>query len=116
MDRANLQQKLVFSGHVNVAEKQTLGAVSKREVAEIVKSHLRVHGVFPDHREAKAVYEGATLTQASSGTQITWVRAYPSDPFTVAERRTEYFEDVNAAIHKFVETEWSAGIDGIELM
>jgi hypothetical protein len=71
MDRANLLQKLVLSGHVSVAERQALGAVTKQEVAEIVKSNLLLHGAFPDHRGSKVVYEGATLTKASSGAQIT---------------------------------------------
>jgi hypothetical protein len=59
--RAILLEKLVASGHVRVVERHALGAVTKKEVAELVKSLLRLHGVFPDHREAKAVYESPSL-------------------------------------------------------
>jgi hypothetical protein len=114
--RAIMLEKLVVGGHVNVAERQALGAVKKHEVAEIVESHLRAHGVFPDHRGSKAVYEGATLTQVPKEVRITWERAYPWDPCTVAERRTETFCEMNEAIHRFIATEWEAGIDGIELI
>jgi hypothetical protein len=114
-ERADLLMKLVVAGHVNVAERQALGVVDRQEVAEIVKLLLCHHRVFPDHRGAKAVYEGATLTQVPSGVQIIWERAYPWDPFTVAERRTETFEELDAAVEKFIDSEWKAGIDGVKL-
>jgi hypothetical protein len=47
--------------------------------------------------------------------QIIWERAYPWDPFTVAERRTETFEELDAAVEKFIDSEWKAGIDGVKL-
>ena len=114
-ERTDLLMKLLIDGHVNVTERQALGVVGGQEVAEIVKSLLRQHGVFPDHRGAKAVYEGATLAQTPSGAQITWERAYPWNPFTVAESRTELFEELDTAVEKFINSEWKAGIDGVKL-
>jgi hypothetical protein len=114
-ERTDLLMKLLIDGHVNVTERQALGVVGRQEVAEIVKSLLRQHGVFPDLRGAKAVYEGATLSRIPSGVQITWERAYPWNPFTVAESRTELFEELDTAVEKFINSEWKAGIDGVKL-
>lgn len=114
-ERSDLLKKLVVIGHVDVAERHALGAVSRFEVTEIVKSLLRINGVFPDHSEAKGIYEGATLVQIPSGIQIKWERAYPWNPSLLAERRVETFKDVDAAIERFIDCEWKAGIDGVEL-
>ncbi|MGA2352679.1 MAG: hypothetical protein ABSF70_19760 [Terracidiphilus sp.] len=114
-ERSDILKKLVVNGHVDVTERHVLGVVGKQEVAEVVKLLLWMNGVFPDHRGAKGVYEGATLVQARDGVQITWERAYPRDPFTVAERRTESIKEVDTAIEKFIESEWSDGIDGVKL-
>jgi hypothetical protein len=114
-ERSDLLKKLVEVGHVDVAERHTLGDVRRFEVTEIVKSLLQINGVFPDHRGAKCVYEGAILVQVPSGIQIKWERAYPWNPFVVAERRVETFKDVDTAIGKFIDCEWKDGIDGVEL-
>jgi hypothetical protein len=71
-ERSDLLKKLVVNGHVDMTERQALGVVGRKEVAETVKSLLRLNGVFPDHREAKAVYEGATLVEVPEGVEITW--------------------------------------------
>jgi hypothetical protein len=47
--------------------------------------------------------------------QITQERAYPLDPYTVAERRIETFEELNTAVEAFIDSEWKDGIDGIKL-
>jgi hypothetical protein len=114
-DRQDLLRKLVIYGHVNVPERQTLGIVRRQEVKELVKSLLLIHGSFPFEREGRAVYEGATLNRNTTGIVIIWRRAYAWDPFTLAESRTETFIDLDAAVERFVESEWSSGIDGISL-
>jgi hypothetical protein len=114
-DRKDLLRELVVQGHLNVSQRQVLGAVSRREVTELVKSLLLLQGAFPLRGHSNAVHDGPTLNQTSSGTEITWRRAYPWDPFTVAESQTEIFTDVDSAIKRFVESEWSSGIDGVEL-
>ena len=114
-NRKDLLSKLVIHGHLNVAERQSLGIVNLQEVRELVKSLLLIHSAFPFDRESRAVYEGATLNRNPIGIEIIWRRAYPSDPFIVAERHTETFTDVDAAVERFVEAEWSSGIDGIKL-
>ena len=113
--RALLLRKLVVDGHVSAAERQFLGTVCRQEVKDIVNFILRQDRVFPNYGATKAVYEGATLAQADSNVQITWERPYPWDPFTVAERRVETFATADAAIERFIDSEWHAGIDGIRL-
>jgi hypothetical protein len=113
--RGQLLIRLVVDGHVSVAERQVLGAVGRQEVKEIVKSLLTQEGVFPKHGTTKGVYEGATLAHARSNVEITWERPYPWDPFTVAERRVETFATADAAIERFIDSEWRTGIDGIRL-
>jgi hypothetical protein len=113
--RAQLLRKLVVDGHVNVAERQSLGAVGTQEVKDLVKSLLLQDGAFPNHGTSKAVYEGATLTARDSDVQITWQRSYPWNPFQVAESRIETFATADAAIEHFIKSEWCTGIDGIKL-
>jgi len=112
-DRASLLLKLVIEGHVNVAERRIIGAAGRQELAEIVKMLLLRQGCFPAHKASSAVYEGATLVQASPGVQIIWERAYPLNPDKLAERRVVTFPDLDRAIDAFIDSEWKAGIDGI---
>jgi hypothetical protein len=113
--RAQLLRKLVVEGHLSVPARQALGAVGTREVKDLVKSLLLQDGVFPNHGATNALYEGATLASANSSVQITWQRHYPWDPFQVAERRIETFATLDAAIERFIDSEWRAGINGIRL-
>jgi hypothetical protein len=114
-DKEELLRKLVVHGHLNVAERRALGTVKRQDVTKLVKSLLLLEGAFPIHGDTGPVFEGVTLSRGSSGIEITWRRAYPWDPCTVAENHTEAFEGIDAAIEKFVETEWGSGIDGINL-
>jgi hypothetical protein len=112
-ERERLLEKLVVDQHVNVAERRSLGIVTKEEVSEVLKTLVTRDGAFPLLHEAKAVYEGATITSDPSGWRITWERAYPWDPFTTAERRVQAFISIDAAVEALIDSEWSAGIDGI---
>lgn len=115
VDRRGLLKKLLVHWHLSVPERKALGTVTGQEAVELVKSLLLDDGAFPLHKDTRAIYEGATLTRTASGAEITWQRPYPWDPFTVAESRTESFSDIDAAMHRFVESEWKGGIDGIAL-
>jgi hypothetical protein len=114
-NREELLQKLIIGGHVNVHERHSLDVVGRREVAKIVKSLLLRQGRFPGKRPTTAVYEGATMFLLPGGVRITWQRAYASDPFNVAQSRTEDFENIDLAVEAYIRSEWSAGIDGIAL-
>jgi hypothetical protein len=114
-ERQELLKKLVVHGHLNVSERHALGSVGRQEVVGLVKTLLLAHDAFPLRIESKAIYEGAILRRTPSGAEITWRRAYPSAPFTIAESRTETFPDIDAAVRKFAETEWKSDIDGIKL-
>jgi hypothetical protein len=100
---------------LNVAERQALGSVRKDEVVDLVKSLLLAQDQFPTLGESNAVYEGAIITRVPTGLQITWQRPHTWDPFTVAESHTEAFTEIDAAVERFIETEWKLGIDGISL-
>jgi hypothetical protein len=113
--RSQLLRKLVVDGHLNVAERRALGEVGIQEVRDLVMSLLMQNGVFPNHGTSKAVYEGATLALGDSNVQITWQRHYAWDPCQVAESRSEIFATADAAIERFLESEWRTGIDGIKL-
>ena len=115
-ERIHLLKKLVVEGHVTVAERMSLGMVTRDEVANVLKSLVLQHGAFPTRPRGNAVYEGATIRSDPSGLKITWERAYPLDPLTVAQRRVEVFVEIDKAIETFIDSEWSAGIDGIALM
>jgi hypothetical protein len=112
-ERARLLEKLVVEGHVNAAERMSLGMVNRDEVANVLKLLVLQHGAFPIRRRRNAVYEGATITSDPPELKITWERVYPLDPFTVAQRRVEVFAEIDTAIERFIDSEWSAGIDGI---
>ncbi|MDE3200149.1 MAG: hypothetical protein KGN79_04440 [Acidobacteriota bacterium] len=114
-ERSDLIKKLVVHGHVNVAERNMLGFVKRQEVADIVKSLLLSNGVFPIHNENGAVFEGPRLFFRESGAQIKWERAYPWDPYTVAERRIESFSDIESSVQAFIDSAWKHGIDGVLL-
>jgi len=111
--REDLLKKLGIQGHLSVPERQALGTVHQRDVIDLAKSLLLAHSAFPNHNETEAVYEGATLTLEPTGIQIMWRRAYPWDPFSVAESRAEIFSDLETAIQRFIDSEWGSGIDGI---
>ena len=115
-ERAHMLEKLVVEGHVNVAERLSLGAVTRIDVANVLKSLLLQHGAFPIRCRGNAIYEGATITNSSSGLKITWERAYPLDSTTVAQRRVEVFTEIDTAIQAFIDSEWAAGIDGIAVL
>jgi hypothetical protein len=115
-ERARLLEKLVVERLVNVAERMTLGMVTRDEVSNVLKSLVLQHGAFSIRPRGNTDYEGATITSDPSGLKITWERAYPLDPTTVAQRRVEVFVEIDAAIETFIDSEWSAGIDGIAVI
>ena len=87
--------------------------MTREEVSEVLKSLVARDGAFPLHHGGKAVYKSVTITSDPSGWQIIWEPAYPWDPFTTAERRVEAFISIDAALEALIDSEWSAGIDGI---
>lgn len=114
-ERAVVLRNLVIGGHVSVAERRILGLVNRAEVAELLKSYVLSNGIFPPHKESNAVNEGATLLVIPDGFEITWRRAYSSDPFRAAETTTRRYRDIDAAIDAYIGSEWSTGIDGVRL-
>jgi hypothetical protein len=113
--RTGLLRKLVIDGHLSVEERQVLGKVTRQEVSELVKMLLLSDGTFPKRHEGRAVYEGARLVRVADGVEVLWERSNPCEPFTIAERRTEMFRQIDAAIQRFIDSEWRSGIDGIVL-
>lgn len=114
-ERESLIKKLLQNLHVTVAERQVLGALHEREVAETIKAILEEQGAFPRPRSGKIVFEGAVITANKGQLDITWARAYPLNPTIVAKHRRETFTDLDAAIRAYIDSEWPRGIDGIPI-
>jgi hypothetical protein len=122
MQRNDLLEKLVISLHLNVPERQILGAgpVSAKEIATIVKRLLETNGVFPPKAKpwapGETVFEGFFLVkQPSGGVRLTWQRQHPINPYVLADQGSSDFANLDDAISTFMRKEWSNGIDGIGL-
>jgi hypothetical protein len=113
--RTLLLRKLIVDRHLNVAQRQIVAPVRRQEVVVILCSILREDSVFPAEGREGLAYEGATIGRLSSGAQITHSRSYASHPQMVAEHRVYHYEDLDAAIEAFIDSEWSGGIDGISI-
>jgi hypothetical protein len=121
--REALLEKLVVSLHLNVPERRMLGAdcVSVEEVAAVVKRLLDQNGVFPPTarhwQPGEIVFEGSFLVKLPDGkVQMTWQRSDPIRPTVLAGQGSSEYEDVDEAVSRFIQSEWSSGIDGITLM
>lgn len=114
-ERAAILKKLVVGGHINVAERRILEPVSRMEVKQLLKSLLSADGSFPIQKQSRAIYEGARITLISSGAEITWTRPYAWDPIALAEKATRTYSEIDTALDSFIESEWSKGIDGVNL-
>jgi hypothetical protein len=121
-ERVNLLQKLVNENHVNMEEKQTLGCVTRAEIARVIRALLVSNSKFPGHAQIAdpnsqvPIYEGAILHRLESGqTRITWQRHQAINPSVLAESRSEDLSDVDLAVERYINTTWPNGIDGISL-
>ena len=115
IQRSLLVRILVLDQHLNVAERQIVGAVSRKEVSAILKSLVLRDGVFPEEAREGFGYEGAFIGRVASGAQLVQQRTDASNPRVVAERRVHQFDNVDAAVEAFIDCEWAKGIDGIPL-
>ena len=120
MQREDLIEKLVVSLHLNVPDREILGArsISAKEIARVVKRLLETNGVFPPNAKPWApgdpVFEGFfLLKQPSGGMRLAWQRHHPINPYVMADQGSSDFADVDEAISTFMRNEWSNGIDGI---
>ena len=113
--RTLLVRLLVVNRHLNVSERHIVGAVSRQEVAAIVKSAFLTDGIFPSEGREGYGYEGTFLGRLSSGAELVRSRTYATNSQAGAERRVDHFQDIDAAIEAFIDCEWNKGIDGIPL-
>ena len=113
--RTLLVRLLVVNRHLNVSERHIVGAVSRQEVAAILKSVFLTDGVFPREGLEGHGYEGTFLGRLSSGAELVRSRTCATNSQAVAERRVDHFQDIDAAIEAFIDCEWNKGIDGIPL-
>ncbi|MGA9673334.1 MAG: hypothetical protein WBQ94_29355 [Terracidiphilus sp.] len=113
--RTLLLRKLVVNRHLDVAERQFVGLVRTREVAAILRSLVLADSVFPAEGREGFAYEGVTIGRVSCGAQIIFSRTHALHPQSIAERRVERYEDLDAAIQAFIDHEWGEGIDGIPI-
>jgi hypothetical protein len=113
--RMLLLRKLVVNRHLNVAERQSIRPVRRKEVVAILRSLMSATSVFPAEGCEGIAFEGASIGLMSSGAQLILSRNDPIQPQTIAERRVERYDNVEAAIEAFIDHEWRDGIDGIAL-
>jgi hypothetical protein len=123
LTREALIEKLVVLLHLNVPERRMLGAdcVSVEEVAAVVKRLLEQNGVFPPTaghwQPGEIVFEGHFLVKRPDGrVQLTCQRGYAIRPTELAERASSEYDNVDDAVSRFIESEWSRGIDGTTLL
>jgi hypothetical protein len=121
MERKDLLEKLVTSLHLNVPERKLLGAecVSAKEVAPIVKRILETNGVFPPNarpwRPGESVFEGFFLVKQETGrARLICQRSHPLNPCALADQASWDYDDCDQAVSRFMQSEWSNGIDGIQ--
>jgi hypothetical protein len=48
--------------------------------------------------------------------EMVWQRSHPIKPTELAERGSTDFEDLDQAISRFIERQWSNGIDGVRVI
>ena len=121
-NREALIEKLIVSLHLNVRERRLLASdcLSAEELAAAVKRLLEQNGVFPPHarlwKPGESVFEGFFLLKRPDGkVEMVWQRSNPINPTELAERGSTEFEDLNQAVSRFIDREWSKGIDGIRV-
>jgi hypothetical protein len=120
--RETLLEKLVVSLHLNVPERRMLGSdsVSVEEVAALVKRLLEANGVFPLNAKpwqpGEIVFEGFFLLKGPNGkVRLAWQRSNPIKPSELAEQGSLEYDNADEAVSQFIQSEWSEGIDGINL-
>lgn len=121
-NREALIEKLVVSLHLNVPERQLLGSdcLLVEEVAAAVKRVFERNGMFPPHarlwKPGEPVFEGFFLVKRPERkVEMVWQRSNPIRPTELVERGRSEYEDFDQAISKFIESEWSRGIDGVKV-
>jgi hypothetical protein len=95
-------------------------SVSADEVATVVKRLLQQNGVFPPTarhwRPGQAVYEGFFLVKRPDGkVEMAWQRSNPIRPNDLADQGSSEYADLDEAVSRFIQSEWSKGVDGISL-
>jgi hypothetical protein len=121
-DRAILGEKLAFTLHLNVIERECFkeAPLRRSEVVAVVQEVLVRDGFFPPQanpsRHHGVVWEGHFLQLLSDGTvRLGWQRSAPAQPMLVAERHFVDFSSMHQAVEELVTREWKNGIDGIPL-
>ena len=119
--RSTLIEKLVFTQHLSVEERKSLGSepVLKSEIASKILSALETYDRFPlsaaPWRPGECVFEGLFLEVIPDGTvRLWWQRALAKNPYQLAGQGCMDFTDSTQAIEEFIAKEWTKGdIDGV---
>jgi hypothetical protein len=94
--------------------------LSFTDVDAVVKRLLEQKGVFPPSarpwQPGELVFEGFFLVKRPDGkVQMDWQRSNPIRPNELTDRDRSEYDDVDEAVSRFSESEWSRAIDGITL-
>ena len=117
MDREDLLDRLVTSGHLNVPDRESLGSISRKQVFVAVRARLAKDGYFPPAAGVKGtVYEGPQIRRSADGRYLGIdQRASVFDPALLAEEARRCFENIDAVVNWYIDAEWGSSIDGIRL-
>jgi hypothetical protein len=115
MDRAELIDRLVTRGHLSLPDRRALGLLCRNEVFNAVRARLSHDGYFPPNARAEGcVYEGPQVHRSEDGRYAgISQRASVFDFLAVAEATKCRFENIDAAVNWYIDSEWGAGVDGI---
>jgi hypothetical protein len=120
-ERQLLVEKLVSELHLNVAERNELGRepILLSEVASAILRMLTNSGRFPPNaaewQPGGAVFEGHFLRVLAEGTvRLSWQRAFPTNPYQVADQGHLDFPNQALGVEEFIKREWPGkNVDGI---
>jgi hypothetical protein len=115
MDREELIDRLITTGHLNVPDRKSLAHLGRNEVFAAVRVRLERDGFFPPNAGIEGwVYEGPFIRRSENRRYVGInQRSRACDPRVVAETAQRSFDDIEAAVNWYIDAEWGSSIDGI---
>jgi hypothetical protein len=116
VNREELIDRLITSGHLNVPDRKSLGHISRNEVFVAIRARLERDGRFPPNAKdgERGLYEGPQIQRSQEGQYLGIdKRASVFHPGVVAQSVKRCFEDIDSVVNWYIDVEWGSGIDGI---
>jgi hypothetical protein len=123
MNRIQLIQKLLTTLHLNVFERKIFDeqALGIEEIINVIEFELKSNKIFPPNatiwKPGQAVYEGSIIEKINNNEFLLhYQRAYPMNPFELAEKSEIKFQDFTSLIHAYIQENYRFNIDGINVV